>query len=200
MLLTGLSKFYVAKRTYDAETNKTTFTDGIKTGGAMSYSVSDNSGQALKVYMDDALAASIYSFSSATLTHSTGTLNSDALAYMFNLAQTEMQIGGKSVKKIGYTDKAQPQELGFGTIYEEFDAKNNQYQYVPVVLPKVKYQYPGDSLNTRGAQPTFSGQSLTAAVFEDEKSLEWLWRFDPQPTREEADEILKSLLNVTETE
>lgn len=196
MLMTGLSKFYIAKREYNAETNTTTFSAGIQTGGAMSYSVADNSGQALDIYMDDALAASIYSFASATLNHTTGTLNTEALMYMFNLTQKEQSVGDKTVKRIGYTDKTQPQELGFGTIYEEFDAKKNAYQYVPVILPKIKYQYPGDSLNTRGAQPTFSGQSLTAAAFKDEESGEWLWRYDAQPTRDEADAILRSILDV----
>lgn len=197
-LLSGLSRFFVADYSYDSETKKATFANGVRTGGAVSYSVTDNSPAAVEFYMDNQKKVSKRPFVTGTLTHTSGGLIDSAVEFMLNMVEKTMTVGDKEYKYMGYPAEPVPKFKAFGTIEEEI-IETGEFRYRPIILPKVQYENPGRNATTRGQTLTMTGKQMTATVFVEEETREWLWDFlGEYKTEAEAEEVLKVILKVTE--
>lgn len=201
MIYTGLSRLYVAKYSYDKLLNKTTYSDGISLGEAMDYVINITTAST-PLYTNNRKRGEIVSFSDGSVTHKAPDSNMEASAYISGITPKEITIAeGKTVKKYGRSVEVQPPYLGFGTIYQVYDADENKYRYQPIITPKIQYQLSSNNVTTQGETITFNVPDLPAKVSVDDETKEWIWEYDLFDTEEEADEVLRLVLKVeTKTE
>ena len=197
MIYTGLSRLYVAKYNYDKLLNKTAYTDGISLGEAMNYVINITTAST-PLYTNNRKRGEIVSFSDGSVTHKAPDAKLDAGAYISGITPKEVTIAqGKTVKKYGRSVEVQPPYLGFGTVYQVYDADENKYRYQPIITPKIQYQISSNNVTTQGETITFNVPDMPAKVFVDNETKEWIWEFELFETEAEADEVLREILKVT---
>ena len=196
MIYTGLSRLYVSKYSYDKLLNKASYSDGISLGEAMDYVINITTAST-PLYTNNRKRGEIVSFSDGSVTHKAPDSNMEASAYISGITPKEITIAeGKTVKKYGRSVEIQPPYLGFGTVYQVYDADANKYRYQPIITPKIQYQLSSNNVNTQGETITFNVPDLPAKVMVDDETKEWLWEYDLYDTEEEADEVLRLILKV----
>ena len=164
MIYTGLSRLYVAKYSYDKLLNKTSYTDGISLGEAMDYVINITTAST-PLYTNNRKRGEIVSFSDGSVTHKAPDSNMEASAYISGITPKEITIAeGKTVRKYGRSVEIQPPYLGFGTVYQVYDADANKYRYQPIITPKIQYQLSSNNVTTQGETITFNVPDLPAKV------------------------------------
>lgn len=207
MALKGLSMPYCAEYSYDEKSNTVTYENGYACDKAISYGVSVESGDDTPLYGNNGIAENYReSFASGDLTLGTTDLPNGLSRKILGLKKITKSYGeGKTVEINVYDDDQKSPYLGFGII--ELHQVNDVDQYRAVVLCKIKFNINEESAKTKGESIEWTTPEITAKISrsdetaEDEKGMRHPWKYDAWFGSEaEADEFLKSVLNVTEIE
>ena len=118
---------------------------------------------------------------------------------------TKTYGNSKNVEITVHDDDQDSPFLGFGIIEEH--QINDKDKYRAVVLCKVKFNVNEENAKTRGDSIEWTTPEITAIVTRsdeyssEENGLKHPWKYDAWfDSEDEADEFLKAVLNVTETE
>lgn len=197
-VITGFSKPYVAL--YSANGGSPTYTDGQILARGVSASLEATSGDPTNFYADNVIAESVGGvFTGASLNLVVDGLKDAARKLIMGLpTATSETINGNSVSIYEYDDRQSIPYVGIGMIVRYMEA--GVTSYVPVVFTKCAFSVDGMSANTQEETIDFQTQELTATVMRDDSSNHrWRRVVAEQSTEAAAENIIRSLLNISGT-
>lgn len=196
MILTGVSRFYAALYHYDKAARQAVYSQGRVICDAGKYSIS-GAMETVPLYRKSIPTDYKGRFSGGQLTHSSLDTDGETEAFLYGYSPAEIMAGYLSVRRYGIGGKARPPYLGFGTIRRVCDPDGVRLLYQPLILPKVKYLPQGDeSIESEQGTLNFTSTSYTAQIYPDEGSGEWIWRFGPVETEEEAEAVVMGVFGM----
>lgn len=194
-VIVGFSKPYVAK--YNNAGGTVTYTEGMRLARGVKVSLDVESADDNDFYADNAIAETENGqFAGGSVTLTVDGLQAAADRFIAGLPEPEsVTVGEKEVKIQKYGVKAVPPYLGIGFIV--------QYQsggvrtFVPIILCKGKFQPAKLDAATKEKDVSWQTQDLVADLSRDDTADQnWKWVIEDQTSEEDADAILRSLLNV----
>lgn len=197
MVTTGFSKPYIAK--YSNTGTNVSYTGGMKLGRGVSLSMEVDTAEDNNFYADNVVAETESSqFTSGSATITVDGLDNDAATLAFGLkAPTNLEVGETQVEMQGYGELQAPY-LGYGCVRRT--QMNGTVQYWPLILPKIKFNIPGDDIATAEDQIDWQTQELTATVLRDDTTAaNWkLTSAEGMDTEAEAEAAVKAFLGITD--
>lgn len=180
MAYVGLAKPYIARLVNELTK---TYADGFKCGKAMNVNITPNYNEA-KLYADNQLAENVKEFKDGTIVLGTDRLPKEADKVCFGHEVTEDGVSYKTGDEGNY--------VGVGFYVDEI--LDGVKKYVAIVVYKVKFGEGAEDYTTKGENiefktPSISGtiSGLSSTLWKDRKVF---------PTEKEADEWLKTTLNI----
>lgn len=187
---TGFSKPYVAR--YAANGGTITFTGGRRLARGVSVNIAPNASSDNKFYADNVEAES----GAGIFTGGTLTLTVDGLlraAERFIMGLPEPGSDGF----IAYGDNQEVPDVATGFITRYMSGGITTF--VPTILVKTKYDQLPMEAATQEEEIDWQTQELTASIMRGENANhDWKWVGADYATEEEAEEALKTKLNITE--
>lgn len=174
-----------------------THTAGRRLARGVSVSLDVKTADDNAFYADDvAMESDAEQFESGTVNLEVDGLLQESERFINGLPEEEtVKIGEESIPLTRTGQTAVAPHVGFGFI--RVYMSNKVKLYVPVILPKVKFQQPGLDAETRKNTANFQTQKLTAAIMRtDDESADWRWMGAYYSTAEEALAVLDKLLAV----
>lgn len=194
---TGFSKPYIGK--YSASGQTVSYSGGMKLGRAVSLSVEVESAEDNDFYADNVIAET----ETGTMTNATATMTVDGMEddvaqFALGLPEpTSVEVGESPVNAYDYGDNMNPPYLGFGAIRRKM--LNGVTTYQPILFTKVKMSIPGSDYATQEDQIDWQTEELTLSILRDDSAnRNWKRVFASQTTEAAAENILKTILGVTE--
>lgn len=136
-------------------------------------------------------------FSKGSLTLQTSDFTPELSVKVVGAKEVTRTINGKEVTEIVMDDRQESPYLGFGIIEEhQIDGVTS---YLPIVLPKVKFNVPGGAATTRGAEIEWQTKEITARVMRSDQmdeSYKHPWQISPKDPFETEDEAKGYILSV----
>ena len=167
-------------------------------GVSVSFNIS-TAGDGAHFYADDVVAESDSDkFSSGTVTLVVDGLHARAERFISGEREPEsVEIQGTSITltRTGRTADAPNVGLGFIRVYQSAGTM----MFVPVILPKVKFQQHAPDGETQTDRKTYQTTTLTADIMRtDSDANDWKWVGADFSTRDEARAVLHTLLGIPE--
>ena len=160
-VLTGFSKPYIAL--YSATGGNVTYSNGQEAGRGVSASVEITTGDANNFYANNGVAES----APQKFTEGQITLTIDGLLN----STRKLMFGTPEAGADGWTgmgDNLSVPYLGYGHIVRYLSG--GVESFVPVVYPKIRFQYPGEDASTQEDEIDWQTQELTADIFRKKKA------------------------------
>lgn len=180
MAIKGLSKPICAN--YSAAGNTVTYSDPYAANKAVEYSFEAESAEDNDLMADNDVAESAAGkFSSGTLTLQTADLEPALSKKILGLKTAERTVDGEKITEVVYDDDLKQPDLGFG-IVEEHEIEGVT-QYLPIVLPKIKFNIPGNAATTRGKEIEWQTREITAKVMRSaqvDDAYNHPWQISPE--------------------
>lgn len=200
---TGFSKPYVAK--YANASGVTSYSGGLLLGRGVDVSSEIDAADDNNFYADNVIAETESTqFTSGNLTVTVDGLGNDAATLILGLPEpVALQVGespGTSVQMQHYGKALNAPYVGFGYV------RRVMYQgvtsYIPIIHPKVKFSLPSDSAATQQDTIDWQTQELSATLMRDDTAnADWkIEAAELLDTEEEAEAVIKKVLNITEGE
>lgn len=203
---TGFSKPYVAK--YANTGGTTSYSGGLLLGRGVDVTSEIDAADDNNFYADNVIAETESTqFTSGNLTVTVDGLGNDAATLILGLpAPVALQVGeslvkgeppGKSVQMQHYGKALNAPYVGFGYV------RRVMYQgttsYIPIIHPKVKFSLPSDSAATQQDAIDWQTQELSATLMRDDTAnADWkIEAAELLDTEEEAEAVIKQVLNIT---
>lgn len=187
-VLTGFSKPYIAL--YSATGGNVTYSNGQEAGRGVSASVEITTGDANNFYANNGAAES----APQKFTEGQITLTIDGLLN----STRKLMFGTPEAGTDGWTgmgDNLSVPYLGYGHIVRYLSG--GVESFVPVVYPKIRFQYPGEDASTQEDEIDWQTQELTADIFRaDDANHNWQMLGKEVETEAEAETALKKYLGI----
>ncbi len=203
MAIKGLSKPICAE--YTANGDAVTYGEPYAANKAVEYSFEAESTDDNDLYADNDIAESASGkFASGSLTLKTADLEPALSKKMLRLTTGERTENGNQVKEVIYDDGLRQPELGFGII-EEHEIVGIT-QYLPIILPRIKFNVPGNAATTRGKEIEWQTKEITAKVLRSaqaDDNYNHPWQISPEEmfsTEAEAAAYIKAVFKPKEQE
>lgn len=168
MVTTGFSKPIIA--VYSNSGQKVTYTSPQTLARGVSLSLDINTADDNNFYADNVLAETeSASFTSGSATITVDGLDNEAATTIWGLPEpTELTVQepSETVQMQGYGQAINPPFVGFGCVRRTM--MNGVTQYWPVILPKIKFGLPSESMATQEDQIDWQTQELTATILRDD--------------------------------
>lgn len=193
MVTTGFSKPYVAK--YNVAGSTVTYSGGMKLGRGVNFSLEPEVAEDNDFYVDNVVGETEGAqFLKGTAAVTIDGLEPEAATLILGLPTTH-KVGEVDVQ--GYGDM-NPPYVGYGHIRRT--QMNGVVKYWPVVHPKVRFSIPKDEAATQEDKIDWQTQELSASVVRDDTKTRYWKLTTPEgyDTEDEAEEVLKELLGITE--
>lgn len=187
----GLAKPYVAK--YTNNNGAVSYSDGIVLGRAIEAQIELENTDPVYLYADDAVAETVASFSSGTLTLRIDELSMTAAEFILGVTATN--VDNPNGKVIAFSETATQPNLGLGMIVTRMYNNNKVYQ--AIILRKVKFEIPAGDYTTQGENIEFNTPELKAAVMKDDTSDNIWQKWGEFTTKADAEAWIKQELNIT---
>lgn len=176
MAMIGVSRPVYAL--YNVDGNTVTYSDGGILGKATSVDVTINTSEDNNLYADNGIAETDRSFTDGTLTVGTDDLSQEVSRAILGAKEQEitnedMEGVGEGAKELIFGDDMTYPYLGVGFIVK--GQKQNKPYWRGVVLPKVMFSVPGDSVTTQGETIEWQTPELTATILRDDTD-EHAWK------------------------
>lgn len=199
MATIGLSRPYIAL--YAAAGASVAYSAGRLLGKATELSIELNDGNNNIFYADNGPAEADNQFSGGTISITTDDLRPQALMEALGVTQaslasvTEIQTPGAAW--LVHNDNQSIPYVGFGAI--AMKKVDGQIKYVGIVLDKVQFANPNDSITTKGETIEWQAPQLTGTIYRSDKaSHDWKRITTPLDTEAEADAAVRSYLGISE--
>lgn len=192
----GLSRPYAAVYHEDGAGN-VTYTQGVRAGRAVEYSLSMNSGGDNDFYADNALAESSGgTFTGGTLGWTVAELEAGISKLIMGLKEEKITIDGTPVTMLVYDEDMAPPYMGVGNIVKSIVRGVTKWR--AVVLTKVKWNIPEDAATTQGESIDWQTDEIEAAIMRDD-TAKHAWRKDAVfDSESKADAFIRHILNIKE--
>lgn len=198
MAIKGLSKPICAA--YSAAGDVVTYSEPYAANKAVEYSFEAESSDDNDLYADNDVAESAAgTFATGTLTLKTADLEPALSKKILGLKTTERTVGENKITEVVYDDDLKQPDLGFG-IVEEHEI-GGITQYLPIILPKIKFNIPGNAATTRGKEIEWQTREITAKVMRSaqvDENYNHPWQISPETmfsTEAEATDYIKKVFN-----
>lgn len=169
MAIKGLSKLVLAP--YSASGNTVTYGSPVVQEKMASYSYTVERSSSDGLYLDNYEAEKDGGeFGSGTLTLGTGDLSNATSKAILDVKENSVTVGSSAVTELVFDDDTKGKELGVGVI--ELHQVDNQDFYRAVWFPRIQFDIPAGSANTKGASidwqtPEITGSILRSAAFDN---------------------------------
>lgn len=187
-VLTGFSKPYVAE--YSASGNTVTYANGMSLARGVSVSLSVEASDDNIFYADNVSAET----APGTFTGGECSLTVDGLLD----AAAKLIYGLPEAGSDGFTHygkSANPPYVGIGFVCRYMSG--GVESFVPVVLPKCRFQAAGLDAATQEEEIEWQTQELTATIMRDDTANEdWKWIGAGVATETAAEDAIKTALNI----
>lgn len=185
---------------YNATGNTVTYSDGGVLGKATSIDLTINTSEDNNLYADNGIAETDRQFSDGTITLGTDDLSQEVTEAILGAIKTALAdmdgVTDTDVNELVYDDRMTYPYLGIGFIIK--GQKNNVPYWRGVMLPKVMFSVPGDSVTTQGETIEWQTPELTGTILRDDTENH-AWKKEARFTTEgQAAAYLKSRLNITD--
>ena len=198
MATIGLSRPYIAR--YTNAGSSVSYADGRLLGKATELSIELNDSENNAFYADNGVAENDNQFSGGTLTITTDDLRPQAYLEALGTVREAISASGVSTPNAAWMindDNQSAPYLGFGAI--AMKKINGQIKYVGIVLDKVQFSNPNDSITTKGETIEWQTPQLTGAIYRsDNATHSWKRITTPLDSEAEADAAVRAYLNITE--
>ena len=196
-VITGYSKPYVAK--YSATGGTVTYSGGMVLARGVSVSINPEVSNSNPFHADNVEAETVPgTFTGGTANLVVDGLLNEAESFIFGLPEPEQLSYGesKTVDVYAYGEGVQIPYVGVGFIIRYMSG--GVTTYVPMVLTKARFQTAGTEAATQEESIDWQTQTLTVDLMRDDSSdRNWRKFAEGQATEEDAEEILKAMLNIT---
>lgn len=197
-VVTGFSKPYVAK--YNASGSTITYSDGMKLARGVEVSIEPEVGDSNPFYADNIEAETVPgTFTGGTVGLTVDGLLNVAERFIYGLPEAEEITYGESKKAsvTHYGDDMDIPYVGIGFVVRYMSG--GVTTYAPTILTKARFQVGNTSAATQEESIDWQTQELTADLMRDDSTTHsWKKVAESVSTEDEAEEILKAMLNVTE--
>lgn len=200
MAIIGVSKPIIAD--YTATGNTVTYSNYTAAIKATEYQIEVETSEDNDLYADNMIVeTAMGNFSSGTLTLSTDNLTAEVSKSILGAKEVTRTVGSKSVKELVFDDDQSAQPKGYGII--EKHQINNVTKYMPIVLPKVKFNTPGRSATTQGSEIEWQTTEITAKILRSDQvdtNYNHPWQISPEElydTEADAESYIKAVLGGT---
>ena len=197
-VITGYSKPYVAL--YAANNGSPTYSGGMPLARGVDVSVEAETGDSVNFYADNVLAESVGGvFTGATITMTVDGLKDQARKLIMGLPDpTSVTVGSSTVDVYEYDDRQSIPYVGIGFIIRYMEQGVTTYQ--PVVFTKAAFSVDGIEAATQEEEVEFQTTELEASLLRDDSTNHrWKRVAADQTTEQAAENIIRSLLNITTT-
>lgn len=192
----GLSRPYTALY-HDNGAGGVTYSDGIRAGRAVEYSLEIKTGDSNDFYADNQLAESVAgTFSSGTLTVSVAELEQAIAKMWLGVKDSDVTVDGETVKELIYDDDAVAPLVGFGVIVKGI--KNGVPYYRGVVLRKVRFSIPKDEAKTQEDKIDWQTDEIEGSMMRDDTEKHMWKREATFSSESKADAYICQMLGITD--
>lgn len=190
----GLSRPYVA-RYHENGAGTVTYSDGIRAGRAVEYSLTVESGSDNSFFADNSMAENASgTFTGGTLSWGVAELEEAVSQMILGLRREIMEVGEEPVSVLVYDDSMAAPYLGAGIIVKSI--VRGQTKWRAVVLTKTQFNIPEDAATTQGETIEWKTDTVTASVMRDDTETH-RWKltavFDSES---KADAFICHVLNI----
>ena len=199
MATIGLSRPYIAR--YTNAGTSVSYAGGRLLGKAteLSIELSDNNSNIF--YADNGPAEQDNQFSGGTIQITTDDLRPQALLSALGMVQETLaavtDITTPNAAWLVNNDSQSIPYVGFGAV--AMKKINGAIKYVGIVLDKVQFSNPNESITTKGETIEWQTPQLTGTIFRSDKtSHDWKRITTPLDTEAEADLAVREYLGITE--
>lgn len=192
---TGFSKPYVAL--YHAAGGVVSYTKGRRLARGVDISIEPEVGSDNNFYADNIAAeASPGVFTGGSLTLTVDGLLDTAERMVFGLPDPEqLTVGDSTVEVTNYDDDMSIPYVGVGYIRRFISGGATMYE--PTVLTKARFATPSEEAETQTEDIEYQTQELTGSLMRDDSAKHrWKRRGQPMPSEAEAEEVLRTMLNM----
>ena len=199
MATIGLSRPYIAR--YTNAGTSVSYAGGRLLGKAteLSIELSDNNSNIF--YADNGPAEQDNQFSGGTISITTDDLRPQALLSALGMVQETLaavtDITTPNAAWLVNNDSQSIPYVGFGAV--AMKKTNGATKYVGIVLDKVQFANPNDSITTKGESIEWQAPQLTGTIYRsDNSSHSWKRITTPLDSEAEADAAVRAYLGITE--
>lgn len=197
-VVTGFSKPYVAL--YQATGNQVTYTNGRVLARGVDVDVQPTVPSDNDFFADNVKAESAPGiFTGGTCTLTVDGLLTESERFILGIPEPKaVSIGGeKTVNVTDYGDDMQIPYVGLGFLVRY--QSNGEVEYVPTILTKTRFSTTGTNAATQEDEIDWQTQELTTTLMRDDTDKHnWKRVADGFPTENEAEQVLKKLLGITD--
>ena len=199
MATIGLSRPYIARYTNAGTT--VSYAGGRLLGKATELSIELNDNNSNILYADNAPAEQDNQFSGGSITITTDELRPQAVLSALGMVQESLaavtDITTPGAAWLVNNDSQSVPYVGFGAVAMKMI--NGATKYVGIVLDKVQFRNPNDSITTKGETIEWQTPQLTGTIFRSDKSgHDWKRITTPLDTEAEADLAVREYLGISE--
>lgn len=198
MAMIGVS--YPVFALYNATGTTVTYSDGGVLGKAIEIDVAINTSEDNNLYADNGIAETDRSFTDGTFTVRTDDLSQEiSMAILGAHLEPLGEIDGvtdENLNELIFDDRMTYPYLGVGFIVK--GQKNNVPYWRTIVLPKVMFSVPSDSVTTQGETIDWQTPELTATILRDDTENHAWKKSVKFSTEAQAAAYLKNRLNIAD--
>lgn len=198
-VITGYSKPYVAL--YNSNNGAPSYSNGMPLARGVSVSVSSENSDGVNFYADNVTAESAGGvFTGATITLVVDGLKDEARKLIMGLPEpSSVSVDGADVNVYDYDDRQVIPYVGIGFIVRYME--NGVTTYSPTVFTKAAFDVDGIDAATQEESIDFQTTELSATLMRDD-TANHTWRriAVDQTTEAEAENVVKALLGITDTQ
>ncbi len=195
-VITGYSKPYVALYNYNG--GAITYSSGMPLARGVDVAVEAESGDGVNFYADNVVAESVGGvFTGATITMTIDGLKAPARKLIMGLPTAEqITVGQNTYDVVKYDDRQQIPYVAIGFVVRYME--NGNTTYTAVVFKKAAFNVDGLDAATQEEEIEFQTTELEATLMRDDSQYhEWKNLVEELPSEEEAENVIKALLNIT---
>ena len=199
MATIGLSRPYIAR--YTNAGTSVSYAGGRLLGKATELSIELNDNNSNIFYADNGPAEQDNQFSGGTISITTDDLRPQALLSALGMVQETLaavtDITTPNAAWLVNNDSQSIPYVGFGAV--AMKKINGAIKYVGIVLDKVQFANPNDSITTKGEIIEWQAPQLTGTIYRsDNSSHSWKRITTPLDSEAEADAAVRAYLGITE--
>lgn len=194
----GLSKPYFAK--YSNTGTTVTYTGGALMGKAVTLDISLENADDNILYADNGPAETANTFNGGTATLTTDDLSPTTLMSVLGITEeaiTSEDIQTETPKWYNWGEGQNTPYGGFGAIV--MVQNNNVIGYQAIVLPKIKFNNPNDTFNTKGESVEWGTPEISASILRDDTAAHnWKKLSSIMESEADAEAAIKQFLQIAE--
>lgn len=151
------------------------------------------------LYADNGPVETANDFSGGTFTLTTDDLMPEVLMAILGIQEEEItseEITTTTPKWYVWNDEQATPYMGFGAVVKV--QNNNTVKWQAIVLPKIKFNNPGDTFTTRGETIEWGTPEIGGTILRsDTQKHPWKMVSTPMDSEEDAEAAIKAFLQVT---